>query len=71
MGVIGFDESPYYELMNPAITSVVQPLNEMADRMVDLLMAQLNNNDSGILTNKTIQLNARLVPRNSTAKNKY
>jgi len=68
IGVIGFDESPYYELINPAITSVVQPLNEMADCMVDLLMEQLNNGEKGLLTPKTIELNAVLMPRKSTGK---
>ncbi|UAY56029.1 LacI family DNA-binding transcriptional regulator [Arachidicoccus terrestris] len=67
IGVIGFDESPYYELMNPAITSIVQPLTEMADCIVESLMEQIESDVNGLVKTKSIRLTATLVERASTA----
>jgi len=68
MGIVGFDDSPYYALMNPAITSIVQPINELADGIVQLMLAQIKNEQNELLAPRSIRLKAALIPRASTAR---
>ena len=70
MGVISFDDSPYYELMTPTVTSIVQPVMEIADSIVQLLLAQIENKHNELTAPRSHQLDARLVKRASTARNR-
>jgi DNA-binding LacI/PurR family transcriptional regulator len=44
IAVVGFDDAPYAEHTTPPLTTVRQPLEEMARRMCDLLVAQIEGN---------------------------
>jgi DNA-binding LacI/PurR family transcriptional regulator len=58
--VVGFDDSPAATLMSPPMSSVRQPIEEVARRVVDLLMQQLRGSGApadGVL------LRPALVPR--------
>jgi len=41
LSIVAFDEQPWSGLVDPPLTTVAQPLREMADRAADLLFAQI------------------------------
>ena len=58
--VVGFDDSPAAMLMSPPMSSVRQPVAEIARQVVDLLLEQLNGAD---LPAEGVMLRPELVPR--------
>lgn len=66
LSVIGFDDSLLSEVMDPSLTVVKQPLQEIGQAAVRLLMNQLEGNQNP----ETIQLKTRLVIRQSCGKPK-
>jgi DNA-binding LacI/PurR family transcriptional regulator len=44
VSVVGFDDTPYAEHTSPPLTTVRQPLEEMARQMCELLIAQIEGN---------------------------
>ena len=65
MSVIGFDDAPLAEMISPALTTMRQPLQEMAHAAVSLLLSRVTNADGADPT-RTI-LPTSLVIRESTA----
>lgn len=45
LAVTGFDNTPIGEFINPPLTSVRQPLEAVAQLLIDMLIAQLNQED--------------------------
>jgi LacI family transcriptional regulator len=64
MSVVGFDDIPTAELMQPPLTVVQQPTYRMGARAADLLIRRLREPDAAV---KEVVLAARLVVRGSTA----
>ncbi|MFT4284776.1 MAG: substrate-binding domain-containing protein, partial [Protaetiibacter sp.] len=46
VAVIGFDDSTVATLARPSLTTVRQPIEDMAERMVAMLLEQLANGDA-------------------------
>ncbi|GAA4616117.1 LacI family DNA-binding transcriptional regulator [Actinoallomurus liliacearum] len=46
VGVVGFDDSPAASLISPRMSSIRQPLDEVARRVVSLLTARVQGSDS-------------------------
>jgi len=67
IGVIGFDDSPYYMLMTPSVTSIVQPVSQIAEGIVELLLLQLQNG-SNTRRPHTLCFNCELIERESTVR---
>jgi len=65
LSVVGFDDGEYAGLVTPALTTVRQPLAEMARMAVELLRRQLE--EAPLLEELRIELGTRLVIRESTA----
>jgi len=65
MSVVGFDDLPTGELLDPPLTVVQQPTYRVGARAADLLVRRLREPTAAI---KEIVLSARLVVRGSTAK---
>ncbi len=63
ISVIGFDDLPYSQWTDPPLTTIRQPLMEMGDAAVDLLMRIR----SGLAASSHTELSTRLVVRSSTA----
>lgn len=61
LSVIGFDDSPLSKVVNPSLTVVSQPLKEIGEAAVKLLMRQLE----GKQEHETIQLNTHIIKRES------
>lgn len=64
LGVVGFDDSPIASVLHPTLTSVHQPLERVAERVVDVLVRVL----SGEPPVGPALLDPRLVVRASTTQ---
>jgi DNA-binding LacI/PurR family transcriptional regulator len=62
VAVVGFDDAPYAEHTTPPLTTVRQPLEEMARRMCELLLAQIEGNPAD---EQQVVLPTELVVRES------
>lgn len=47
LSLVGFDSTPYCDTLSPRLTSVSQPIEEMARRATDLLLAIIEGRDLG------------------------
>jgi LacI family transcriptional regulator len=64
MSLISFDDLPFFEIMNPSITAVDQPLEIICKNAVEILMAEINNKDKSIKKRQMV-LPTELRIRNS------
>ncbi len=64
LSVMGFDDIPLASYVIPELTTVAQPIYEMGQTAVEILMRHLGNTDARL---ETITLDTRLVVRKSTA----
>jgi LacI family transcriptional regulator len=65
MSVVGFDDAPLAEMITPALTTVRQPLQDMAHTAVSALISRLAGSDGAAPTRHV--LTTSLVIRESTA----
>lgn len=65
MSVIGFDDAPLAEMITPALTTMRQPLQEMAHTAVSLLLSRVTGSDGAQPTRRVLP--TALVIRESTA----
>ncbi len=63
VSVIGFDNIPYASAIFPSVTTIAQPIAEMGDRGVRLLLERIRQPDAPF---QRIILSTRLVEREST-----
>jgi len=69
LAVIGFNNEPVDELIEPTLTSIDQPAFQMGERAAQLLLEQINGNKA-VPPIKTEVLNSSLIIRESTNRNK-
>lgn len=62
ISIVSFDDNTYLDFMNPAITRVSQPINEIGSLAVKIL---INSLEDGQRSNASIQLSPRLIVCNS------
>lgn len=62
--VIGFDDLDISKVFSPALTTIRQPFDQLAEQAVNMLISSIN---SGILINSGISLEPELIKRESTA----
>lgn len=43
--IVGYDGSPIVQLLHPDLPTVVQPIRQAAQRLIDVLFAEINNQD--------------------------
>ncbi|NMB61608.1 MAG: LacI family transcriptional regulator [Chloroflexi bacterium] len=71
ISVIGFDNIPFSQTVYPMLTTMAQPIHEMADLVVDLLVDKIKFHRQRVRTNerelnyKRIVLETKLIKRNS------
>jgi LacI family transcriptional regulator len=66
ISVIGFDDAPLAEMITPALTTMRQPLQDMAHAAVSLLLSRITGNNGTMPTRRV--LTTSLVIRESTAR---
>jgi len=64
ISVVGFDDIPLASLVNPALTTIAQPIYEMGREAMSLLVKNIEKKD---LTKSKIILDTKLIVRESTA----
>lgn len=66
LGLLSFDDHVLYEVFTPSITAISQPIELMAQRIMDNLLKSVNSEGSN--TNETITLPTALKIRQSSQK---
>jgi LacI family transcriptional regulator len=64
IAIMGFNNEPGDQLMEPTLTSIDQPAFEMGEKAAEILLAQINGSDK----RKVEVLHSKLIERNSTNK---
>ena len=64
IAIMGFNNEPGDQLMEPTLTSIDQPAFEMGKKAAEILLAQINGSDK----RKVEVLHSKLIERNSTNK---
>ncbi|MFZ4741155.1 MAG: LacI family DNA-binding transcriptional regulator [Bacteroidales bacterium] len=64
ISLISFDDLPFFEIINPSITAVDQPLDKICKNAVEILMNEINNKGN-IIEKTQLVLPTELVVRNS------
>jgi LacI family transcriptional regulator len=67
IGVVAFDDHDLFRLYTPSITAVAQPIEEMSEQLINILLTSLDNNEENDEAKK-ITLPARLVVRDSSKR---
>jgi LacI family transcriptional regulator len=65
MAVISFDDSEVFELYSPSITAIAQPVEEIANNVMDILLCNLNAPTAN-RTNQQVTLKTKLKVRGSS-----
>jgi LacI family transcriptional regulator len=65
MAVISFDDSEVFELYSPSITAIAQPIEEIANNVMDILLCNLNA-PAANRTNQQVTLKTKLKVRGSS-----
>ncbi len=48
IAVISFDDNDLFELYSPSVTAIAQPLEEIADKVITMLLNQMNNRNENV-----------------------
>ncbi len=71
IGVIAFDDHDFFKVFNPPITAVAQPMEELSDYLISILLKKLNaENDAHLNVQNHIVLPAKLIIRESSLRSK-
>ncbi|MBC8054205.1 MAG: LacI family DNA-binding transcriptional regulator [Sphingobacteriaceae bacterium] len=65
IAVIAFDDHDVFDIYNPSITAVAQPIDEMAKELINILLDKMESRTE-IAAVKKVEVPARLILRNST-----
>ena len=69
IAVISFDDYDVFELYSPSITAIAQPIEEIADKVISLLLHKLNT-PAGSRKNEQVTLKTELKLRGSSSVDK-
>jgi LacI family transcriptional regulator len=65
IGVVSFDDHDLFRLYTPSITAVAQPIEEMSEQLINILLTSLDDNEENDIERK-ITLPAHLIIRDSS-----
>ncbi len=68
LGIISFDDCDVFELFSPSISAIAQPIDQIAEYAIDLLLKRLNNINTS-KERKNIIIHTELILRDSSTKN--
>lgn len=69
IGIVTFDDNKLFKICTPSITAVSQPLREISNKLMDLLLPMLKNKDVKE-SKENILLKAELIVRESSVSKK-
>jgi len=67
IGVVCFDDHDLFRLYSPSITVVAQPIEEMSEKLINILLEHMEN---GAMKNKKLVLPTKLIVRQSSLQRK-
>jgi len=67
VAVISFDDYEVFELHSPSVTAIAQPIEEIADKLITILLTKLNT-PAVSRKNEQVTLKSKLKVRGSSAK---
>jgi LacI family transcriptional regulator len=68
IAMISFDESEIFSLYPPGITTIQQPVYQIAKLAIDMLLSQIRNEESKDANEMKLQIPSNLIERGSTLK---
>ena len=63
LAVVGFDDQPIAEILDPKLTTIRQPVDQMGQKSVEIMIAMLENPEMIV---KSYELPIDLIVRQST-----
>ncbi|WP_173915252.1 LacI family DNA-binding transcriptional regulator [Halobacillus sp. Marseille-Q1614] len=63
IAVIGFDDQPAAEMMEPKLTTIRQPINDLGEKSVEQLISLMNHKEAAV---ENVELPVELLVRDST-----
>ena len=70
MGIVGFDDNTHFSLFSPSITAVAQPIQQISEQVVKMMIACLAEKDNKKRKRQTVVLKTVLnIRQSSTSKN--
>lgn len=70
IGVVAFDDHPFFKVFNPSITAVSQPMKELSENLIDTLFKNINRDNQEVGTHSKIILQPELMVRKSSIRKK-
>lgn len=67
MGVVAFDDNSLFKLYSPSITAIAQPIEELSEKLIDMLLERMKETSTRSRRKKVI-VPAKLVIRDSTRR---
>src|SRR5690606_16010307 len=68
LAVLSFDDHILFDLHQPSISCIAQPVEEMSDRLINILLKKLSSSKSAEKNIEQLRLPAQLIIRESTQK---
>ena len=65
ISLIGFDNDPAGKMMQPSLTTMEQPLKEVAEKTFSILLQRINASDNDYIAQHAI-INMNIIKREST-----
>ena len=59
-----YDDVEWFQYANPSITGMAQPIKEIGEKSIEILLEKINSNK--VLDNQNISLPAKLIKRESS-----
>ncbi|WP_442845728.1 LacI family DNA-binding transcriptional regulator [Leeuwenhoekiella sp. H156] len=70
LGIITFDDDPFFKINTPSISSVAQPLQEIGEECMRIIFKLLKDKDRRNTTKTKVVLDALLIARDSSQRKK-
>ena len=68
LGIITFDDDPFFKINSPSISSIAQPLQSIGEECMNIMFKLLKDKDRKNKATTKITLDAHLIERDSTQK---
>lgn len=68
VAIVSFDDNDFFELLNPTITAIAQPMDQLAAHVIKILLHDLSLNDNTDINCQNIVIPGSLIIRNSSPR---
>lgn len=68
IAVVSFDDYELFQMHNPTVTAIAQPIDKIADKIISIMVHRLTNNSADKTETETVMLPTELFVRESSVK---